>query len=101
MVNMHLRRNLFIYLSSKQLNNMKMKNGFNISATSKESHPSQYHKCDVKKYDRNELIKMMRMRALGESDFYDDVYTSDRAQFIDSVSKFIEWIDKMQTKNKI
>lgn len=72
-----------------------------IIYTSKESHPSQYHKCDLKKYDRNELIKLMRMRALGESDFYDDVYTSDRAQFIDSVSKFIQWIDKMQTKNKI
>ena len=75
--------------------------GKEIIYTSKELHPSQYHKCDVKKYDRNELIKLMRMRALGESDFYDDVYTSDRAQFIYSVSKFIEWIDKMQTKKKI
>lgn len=75
--------------------------GKEIIYTSKESHPSQYHKCDVKKYDRNELIKLMRMRAMGESDFYDDVYTSDRAQFIDSVSKFIQWIDKMQSKKKI
>ena len=72
-----------------------------IIYTSNASHPSQYHKCDVKKFDTNELMKLMRMRALGESDFYDDVYTSDRAQFIDSVSKFIQWIDKMQTKNKI
>lgn len=75
--------------------------GKEIIYTSKESHPSQYHKCDIKKYDRDELIKLMRMRAMGESDFYDDVYTSDRAQFIDSVSKFIQWIDKMQSKNKI
>ena len=33
---MHLRRNLFIYLSSKQLNNMKMKSDLNISSTIEE-----------------------------------------------------------------
>ena len=48
-----------------------------------------------KKYNTKELIELMRIRAIGESDYLDDIYTSDRAQFIDSVSKFIQWIDKM------
>ena len=53
-----------------------------------------------KKYNTTELIELMRIRAIGESDYLDDIYTSDRAQFIDSVSKFIQWIDKMEKKQK-
>lgn len=51
-----------------------------------------------KKYNTKELIELMRIRAIGESDYFDDIYTSDRTQFIDSVSKFIQWIDKMEKK---
>ena len=53
-----------------------------------------------KTYNTTELMKLMRIRAIGESDYFDDIYTSDRQQFIDSVSKFIIWLDKMEKNDK-
>ncbi len=55
----------------------------------------------MKKFTTSELEKLMIIMAKDFDNYFDDVYTSDNQMFQDNVSKFIQWLEKMDNEGKI
>ncbi|HEU4901199.1 MAG TPA: hypothetical protein VFT06_00365 [Flavisolibacter sp.] len=54
----------------------------------------------MRKYTTAELLKLMKIRAKGFDTYLDDVHTTERAMFENSIEKFIEWLNKMEYEGK-
>lgn len=54
------------------------------------------------KYSIQELEHLRRVRAIGmDNRWYDDLHVSDRSNFEDQTTIFLEWLNKMERLGKI